>query len=157
MLPRFEQFHLKFSRELATHGSAHLFELTLGDKVLSAAIVYSLGKTWYAYQTGMDPEYWLTSHATRLDAWKSPLLGIGFKHRRIYHPKGSRPFFAYVYTDESETLDERLFTNFSDTSSCHCLSNDLCTKSIDTCFWPKLRKFVRYISTLFGWRSFVSV
>jgi CelD/BcsL family acetyltransferase involved in cellulose biosynthesis len=57
MLPRFEQFHLKFSRELATHGSAHLFELTLGDKVLSAAIVYSLGKTWYAYQTGMDPEY----------------------------------------------------------------------------------------------------
>jgi CelD/BcsL family acetyltransferase involved in cellulose biosynthesis len=57
MLPRFEEFHQKFAAELASQGRAHLFELTLGEKVLSAAIVYSLGKAWYAYQTGMDPEY----------------------------------------------------------------------------------------------------
>lgn len=57
MLPRFEDFHQNFSKELALQNRAHLFELTVDDKVLSAAVVYATGKTWYAYQTGMDPDY----------------------------------------------------------------------------------------------------
>ncbi len=67
LLPRFAQFQQQLAKSLAQSGQLHIFELWRNDKHLSSALLFRHGHKWYAYQTGVDPDFLEYSPGAILD------------------------------------------------------------------------------------------